>query len=338
MDKRYQVFVSSTYADLKEERQHVIQTLMEMDCIPAGMELFPAMDEEQWEFIKKVIDDCDYYLLVIGGRYGSTTEEGISYTEMEFNYAIQKGLKVIALVHDEPNKLPGDKIELESGLRTRLEEFRAKVLTGRLVKFWQIAEQLPGLVSLSLQKTIKTYPAIGWVRGDQVAGEKLLSEINELRKENIKLQRELDDYRTGDSNKIKNLAGLEDTFSLKIESPHENYFELNGIDLVHELTWREIFLMVGGTLFNRVRLRVQDLRRTLIFHVLEKYDVDDDAVTSLKLNYDDFNVVVHQLMALGLIEFDEGGQSKSSGVHNRYVKLTVAGNSTYLESKAIKRD
>ncbi len=54
---------------------------MEMDCIPAGMELFPAIDEGQWEFIKKVIDDCDYYLLIIGGRYGSVAEDGLSYTE-----------------------------------------------------------------------------------------------------------------------------------------------------------------------------------------------------------------------------------------------------------------
>jgi hypothetical protein len=58
MDKRYQVFVSSTYADLKDERRRVIQTLMEADCIPAGMELFPAADEDQFEFITRVIDDC----------------------------------------------------------------------------------------------------------------------------------------------------------------------------------------------------------------------------------------------------------------------------------------
>jgi hypothetical protein len=80
MEKHYQVFVSSTYADLQEERSHVFRTLMEMDCIPAGMELFPAIDEEQFEFIKKVIDDCDCYLLIIGGRYGSLTPEDISYT------------------------------------------------------------------------------------------------------------------------------------------------------------------------------------------------------------------------------------------------------------------
>jgi hypothetical protein len=66
MDKRYQVFISSTYADLKEERQHVIQTVIEANCIPAGMELFPAADEAQLAFIKRVIDDCDYYLLIIG--------------------------------------------------------------------------------------------------------------------------------------------------------------------------------------------------------------------------------------------------------------------------------
>ena len=54
MDTRYQVFVSSTFADLEEERKNVIQTLMEMNCIPAGMEFFPAIDEEQFEFIKAI--------------------------------------------------------------------------------------------------------------------------------------------------------------------------------------------------------------------------------------------------------------------------------------------
>lgn len=57
MDKRYQVFVSSTYADLQDERQEVMQALLELDCIPAGMELFPAANEDQWTLIKKVIDD-----------------------------------------------------------------------------------------------------------------------------------------------------------------------------------------------------------------------------------------------------------------------------------------
>ena len=53
MDKRYQVFVSSTYEDLQEERQQVMQALLELDCIPSGMELFPAANDDQWTLIKK---------------------------------------------------------------------------------------------------------------------------------------------------------------------------------------------------------------------------------------------------------------------------------------------
>ena len=35
MNKRYQVFVSSTFEDLQEERKEVMQALLELDCIPA---------------------------------------------------------------------------------------------------------------------------------------------------------------------------------------------------------------------------------------------------------------------------------------------------------------
>ncbi len=50
-EKRFQVFVSSTFQDLVEERREVIQALLELDCIPAGMELFPATNEDQWALI-----------------------------------------------------------------------------------------------------------------------------------------------------------------------------------------------------------------------------------------------------------------------------------------------
>src|SRR6266567_7821681 len=150
MDKRYQVFISSTYADLKEERRAVTQTVIELDCIPAGMELFPAADEEQFSFIKRVIDDCDYYLLIIAGRYGSVGADGISYTEKEFDYAVSQGLHVIALVHEDPDEIAYGKSEKDPLLTERLQQFRKKVCTGRIVKQWRNADQLPGLVDQSL--------------------------------------------------------------------------------------------------------------------------------------------------------------------------------------------
>ena len=99
MDKRYQIFVSSTFADLQQERQAVMQALLSLDHFPAGMELFPASDEDQWALIKGVIDDSDYYVLVIGGRYGSTADDGISYTEMEFEYAKATKKPILAFIH-----------------------------------------------------------------------------------------------------------------------------------------------------------------------------------------------------------------------------------------------
>jgi len=32
------------------------------------MELFPAADDETWNFIKEQIDDADYYIVVLAGR------------------------------------------------------------------------------------------------------------------------------------------------------------------------------------------------------------------------------------------------------------------------------
>lgn len=41
-DRRYQVFVSSTFRDLEVERQKVLQAVLEIKAFPAGMELFPS--------------------------------------------------------------------------------------------------------------------------------------------------------------------------------------------------------------------------------------------------------------------------------------------------------
>ncbi len=162
MDKRYQVFVSSTFKDLEEERQKVMRILLDMNCIPAGMEFFPAMDVEQFEYIKRLIDDSDYYILIIGGRYGSLTEHGISYTEMEYDYAVKKGIPVIALLHKDLDAIPLGKSEKDDEMRQLLINFREKASTGRLVKWWLNADELCQNVAISLIMTISQFlPLVG---------------------------------------------------------------------------------------------------------------------------------------------------------------------------------
>jgi len=105
--KRYQVFLSSTYSDLIVERAEVMQALLELDCMPAGMELFPAASEEAWEWIKRVISESDYYVVVLGGRYGTLSERTkISYTEMEYLMTAAGFTSLAVSLALRPRKLP----------------------------------------------------------------------------------------------------------------------------------------------------------------------------------------------------------------------------------------
>ena len=53
MEKKYQIFVSSTFRDLGEERQDTIKSILDLGHIPAGIEGFPAIDMEQLKYIKR---------------------------------------------------------------------------------------------------------------------------------------------------------------------------------------------------------------------------------------------------------------------------------------------
>jgi hypothetical protein len=149
VEKRYQVFVSSTFRDLEMERQEVMHALLELDCMPSGMELFPAANETQWNLIKKVIDDCDYYVLILGGRYGSIGPEGISYTEMEYQYALSTGKPTIAFLHRNPGKIIADNSESTAEGKEKLQAFRESV-EKKLCKHWESPQELGSVVSRSL--------------------------------------------------------------------------------------------------------------------------------------------------------------------------------------------
>jgi hypothetical protein len=166
LTKRYQVFVSSTYDDLRKERQQIIRTLLELDCIPSGMELFPASDEVHPSLTRQVIDDCDYFIVLIGGRYGSVGREGKSYTQMEFEYAVATHKPILAFIHGSPGRLPAERLEQERDLRVKLDEFRKLVKEHGTCSLWHSAQELGTLVSASMTRLMKYKPAIGWIRAN----------------------------------------------------------------------------------------------------------------------------------------------------------------------------
>lgn len=207
-EKRYQIFVSSTYSDLREEREKLLFAILKLNYIPAGMEFFPAMDEEQMSFIMRRIDESDYYVLLLGARYGSLDKDGISYTEREYDYAVKQGKKVIALLHKNPDKVERGKTDKDEDLYNKLAAFRERVQNGgRLVAFWENTDDLISNFYASLIQTTQRYPAIGWMRGDVLANAETIQKVATLELENQRLR----EY-------IKNIGGRQIATDIKMEA------------------------------------------------------------------------------------------------------------------------
>lgn len=202
-EKKYQVFISSTYSDLVEERRKILDVLFMADCIPAGMEAFVAVDTEQFEVIKKVIDLCDYYVLIIGKRYGSIhPETGISYTEMEYDYAIEHNIPVLVFAIDESVELDQSKMETDTEKIMKLKSFRTKAMTNRLASIWKTTDDLTGKLAVSIMKAKVEIKRPGWQRAVDFDEASLRREIMELKDRNEKL---LEDLKKAES-KIASLT------------------------------------------------------------------------------------------------------------------------------------
>lgn len=195
MKKRLQVFVSSTYTDLIEERQAAVSAILKSGHIPAGMELFTAGDKSQLDTIKRWIDESDVYMLILGGRYGSVdSESGVSYTELEYNYALEIGKPLFAVVINddalEKKVITKGSSVLEKERPQELKLFREKVLSN-MSSFFEDMKDIKLCVMESLPEIAATRALSGWVSGNEVPDTKgLVDEIAKLNAEIAQLVKE----------------------------------------------------------------------------------------------------------------------------------------------------
>ena len=286
--KRFQVFVSSTYEDLKEERQKVIQSLLELDCFPCGMEYFPAANEEAWEAIQQLISQCDYYVVIVGGKYGSVDSEGISYTEKEYRFALEKRIPVIAFLHADPGKIPVENSEDRAKCKQKLNQFR-ELCQNKICRFWNSPDDLRAVVTTSLVALMKSHPAAGWVRADTVAPESA-KEILQLRDRIDSLQKELSKHEGPPG--VDNLAQDNDQFLISF------YREIAGSMTEHlqSFSWNQIFEALGVGLLQGLREgEIGNLLRELIAKRIP------DSKGGIGLKQDSVKQIIIQLRALDLI-------------------------------------
>lgn len=200
MSKKYQVFVSSTYKDLKEERLAVTQHLLKMGFIPVGMEQFPASNMSQMEYIKMMLDDCDYYLLILAGKYGTVDTDGIGFTEKEYDYAIANNIPVMSILVKDIGKLENAKCEETDAGRTLLKNFREKVCAGKMVDFYTDIGSLTTAVGAAVFYCVQHFPAKGWIRGDSTdSASEIEAKIEKYMKEHTTSDADIESLFSGDT-------------------------------------------------------------------------------------------------------------------------------------------
>ncbi|QTE73993.1 DUF4062 domain-containing protein [Clostridiales bacterium FE2010] len=240
MGKKYQVFISSTYEDLREERDKVRDAILSMYHFPVGMELFGAASEEQWEIIKETIDTSDYYILIVGQRYGTVIpdgpDKGISYTEKEFRYAKEKGIPILAFLIDD--SVPVKAVYVEKKHNKEFNKFKAAVKSGRTVSWWKNSDELAQQVTAALHKQIERTPRQGWMRTNDFQevtnqaqaiiklindNQKLTESYEKLKQEDNEHKTELENCKVRIQEKADQYIQLEKDYE-KLAKEHDNLF------------------------------------------------------------------------------------------------------------------
>lgn len=209
--KKLQIFISSTYIDLKDERQAAVSAILSSGNIPAGMELFKAGNDSQLEVIKKWIDESDVYMLILGGRYGSIEpKSGKSYTQLEYEYALKKGIHIFSVILSDEALFEKAKIlgkETAMG-ESEIEEYKGfkKVVESKIVKFVDDEKDIKLAIHETLKDFEKNHKLLGWVKGSELEeykdtskeNLKLMNENLKLIKENERLKKQLENFKKKD--------------------------------------------------------------------------------------------------------------------------------------------
>lgn len=168
MERKYQVFVSSTYNDLREERECLKNDLFLGGYIPAGMEAFGARNQNVWDVIQDSIGNSDIFVLVIAGRYGTIDKNcGISYTEKEYNYAKENNIPILVFIRNRDFIKATDYDDNPE--REKLNEFIRLIEHDYYVTYWDKKEDLSkqvltAITNLRNDKRNLDCLMKGWVR------------------------------------------------------------------------------------------------------------------------------------------------------------------------------
>lgn len=134
-DRRYQIFIASTFSGLENERKAAIEAVIRKGHIPIALERFVPTNQSDVEVIQRALADSQVCIFIIGHLYGGIIpQEEMSFLHYEYKVARESGLLTLTFcLDDESVKTRREEFrrdhpqDLENDNDDRLEKFRALV-------------------------------------------------------------------------------------------------------------------------------------------------------------------------------------------------------------------
>lgn len=128
------IFISSTFKDLRAERDAAKEVLLQSELVPWGMELFVSQPSDPLDVCLEQVQLSDGVVLIVGLKAGSIIPDsaGMTYTGAEIDLAQNLGRPVFAFFKTEGG-VPVNKEEPGSALHQALEDFKRRVNGGKIM-------------------------------------------------------------------------------------------------------------------------------------------------------------------------------------------------------------
>jgi hypothetical protein len=117
-------------------------------------------------------------------------DKNISFTEKEYDYAVQFGIPTLGFVIDEDSKLSSKFFDSDKNKIELLANFKKKIKK-KYISYWKDKNDLYGKVSVALMKQFTTNPRIGWIRSNEIASADTFEELTRLSRENSELRNKI---------------------------------------------------------------------------------------------------------------------------------------------------
>lgn len=245
LDKRYQVFISTSGSEMQPERIILSQTLVGMGFFSWGLEQRTPLNTA---FARRQIDDCDYVVILLGSQYGEQSVSGVGYMHLEYIYAVTKQKPIIVFMHEDPASRAPSLHDTKPELQEKFKEFRQLLQQEADQVFcYRTLRDLEMAVRLNMPQMLERYPVSGWVRPQNT--QALHDEIDQLKAKVAQLER---DGGTREVDPFLSLpkVSMHEVFSFEYRMHAYQDGNFKELKVQKRLTWAQLLAILGSTFIN----------------------------------------------------------------------------------------